>query len=134
MKERSMNAATHPSIVRRSVNAVLVTGAILLVAAVQTGLGQTLGLGDRPAFWLLFVIGLTMCTRGPLGRGARYGWGNLRHLIGYSLGAAALLLGAAVLFDFSLPGVASARAAVLALALVMVIKAGAARLYPHDRI
>lgn len=72
-----------------------------------------------------------MCARGPLGKGARYGWTNWRHILGYLLGTAAFLIGAALLFDFSLPLVANDRAAVLALGLVMAVAVVIGRLYPH---
>ena len=126
-----MNTTTQPTTTRRPGHAVLVAIAILLVAAVETGFNRIVGLGDQLAFWLLFLIGLTMCVRGPLGQGERFGWANPRHLIGYVLGSAALLIGAAALFDFSLPAIGSDRVAVLGLGLVMGIKAGVARLYPR---
>lgn len=126
-----MKATTFSATARHATNAIFIASAILLVAAVETGVSQTVGLGDRVAFWLLFLVGITLCARGPLGQGTRYGWRNARHMVGYILGLAALLLGAAVLFDFSLPGSGSDRAAVLALGLVMAIKAAIARLYPR---
>lgn len=110
---------------------ILIAAAILLVAAVETGAGPALGIGNRLAFWLLFLVGMTMCARGPLGCGHRYGWSNWRHLLGYLLGAVALLLGAAVFFDFSLPAIANDRTAVLVLGLVMAIKIAVGRLYPQ---
>lgn len=124
----SINQSTFTS---RLFDALLVAVAILLVAAVETGAGPTLGLDNRLAFWLLFLAGLTMCALGPLGQGARCGWSNWRHLLGYLLGVVALLIGAAVFFDFSLPAIANDRAAVLALGVVIAVKVAIARLYPR---
>lgn len=126
-----MNSINHASSTPRLLSAFLVALAILLVAAVETGAGPALGLGNRLAFWLLFFVGFTMCALGPLSKGARYGWANWRHLLGYVLGAIALLIGAALLFDFSLPLIANARATVLALGLVMAAKVAVGRLYPR---
>lgn len=126
-----MNNINQPTATFHLPGAILVAVAILLVAAVETGAGPALGLDNRLAFWLLFLVGLTMCARGPLGHGARYGWANWRHLLGYVLGAAALLIGAAMLFDFSLPAIGNDQAAVLALGLVMAVKVTIAYLYPR---
>lgn len=126
-----MNNIKEFTTTHRLLSAFLVAAAILLVAAVETGAGPALGLGNRLAFWLLFLVGMTMCARGPLGHGQRYGWTNWRHLLGYLLGAIALLIGAALLFDFPLPAIANDHTAVLALGPLMALKVAIARLYPH---
>ncbi|HSM56967.1 MAG TPA: hypothetical protein VK879_12520 [Candidatus Sulfomarinibacteraceae bacterium] len=72
-----------------------------------------------------------MCARGPLGQGAELGWWNPGHIAGYVLGGLALVLGMAVLFDWSLPLINSPRAAVLVLGLLMVAKMLTALLYPR---
>ena len=126
-----MNTVTPSAATFGLVNIVLGAGSALLVAGVWTGLSENLGLGARAAFWILFFVGLTMCALGPLGQGQTVGWWNARHIAGYILGGAALLLGAAVLFDFSLPLVNNPRAAVLALGLLMAAKVVIALLYPR---
>lgn len=110
--------------------AILGVAAALLVVGVLANVSQSIGIGDRVAFWVLFVVGMTMCAMGPLGHGASYGWWNARHIVGYILGAIILLLGAAVLFNVPVPGIASDRPAILALAGLMVVKVGVAALYP----
>lgn len=126
-----MNTITPSTTAFGLVNIVLGAGSALLVLSVWTGFSENLGLGARAAFWILFLVGMTMCALGPLGQGAVVGWGNPRHIAGYILGGAALLLGAAVLFDFSLPLVNNPRTAVLALGLLMAVKVVIALLYPR---
>lgn len=127
-----MNTTTRAGAGRPLASTVLATAALLICIAVLSGLNQNVNLSNRHAFWLLFLIGLALCGLGPLGEGERVGWWNPRHLLGYLLGAFALLLGAAMYFDFTLPGIHTTRAAVLALALLVVIKMGVACLYPRD--
>lgn len=116
---------------KNSTIAVLGVAAALLVVGVLANVSQSIGIGDRVAFWVLFAVGLTMCAMGPLGHGASYGWWNIRHIVGYILGAIILLLGAAVLFNVAVPGIASDRTAMMALAGLMVVKVGVAALYPR---
>lgn len=127
-----MNATTHAGAGRPVTNTILAIAALLVYGAVLSGLNETLNLSQRHAFWLLFLMGMALCGLGPLGEGERFGWWNPRHLLGYLLGAVALLLGAAMLFDFALPGIDTPRTAVLALGLLMATKMGVARLYPRD--
>lgn len=126
-----MNTITPSTTAFGLVNAVLGAGSALLVVGVWTGFNQNLGLGERAAFWILFLVGMTMCALGPLGQGAAVGWWNVRHIAGYLLGVLALILAASVLFEFSLPLIGSARAAVLALGLLMALKVLIALLYPR---
>lgn len=126
-----MNTITSSSASFGLVNIALGAGSALLVLGVWTGFSENLGLGARPAFWILFLVGMTMCALGPLGQGATVGWWNPRHIAGYILGGAALVVGAAVLFDLSLPLINSPRAAVFALGLLMTVKVVIAFLYPR---
>ncbi len=59
-------------------------------------------LSDRLAFLVLVMVGLTLCSLSPLGEGALYGWWNPRHILGYLLGAGALLFSLAVLLNLPL--------------------------------
>jgi hypothetical protein len=103
--------------------------AALILIAVLTGLNERLGVADTAAFWAMFLVGVLLCTGGPLGHGATFGWFNPLHVAGYALGVLLLLLGAAVLFDFTIPGIADAQAAVVALAAGMLVKGLLALLY-----
>lgn len=125
-----MNTVTHATSTPSLVNITLGIISAFLVVAVLTGFNRSFGLGARGAFWVLFVIGVTMCALGPLGQGAVLGWWNPRHIIGYILGGVALLLGAAMLFNVSLPLLDSPRLAVLALGVLMAAKIVVAFLYP----
>lgn len=105
--------------------------ALALVASVLIGLNRALGVSDLAAFFVLVLIGLTLCALGKLGEGAMYGWANWRHLAGYLFGGMALLLAAAVLLGWTIPFIASAQAAVLALAAIMFAKTAVAHTYPR---
>lgn len=126
-----MNATTRAGTGRPIANMILTITALFIYGAVLSSLNQTLNLSNRHAFWLLFVIGVALCGLGPLGQGEHFGWWNLRHLLGYLFGILALLLGAAVLFDFALLGIQTPRTAVLALGLLMAVKMGVACFYPR---
>ena len=125
-----MRTTNDISTAQRLTSGVFLAVAILLVAAVETGINRELGVGERLVFWLLFLVGIAMCARGPLAKGDYYGWGNPRHLLGYLLGGVALVLSAAILQGFPLPLISSDGSFVLALGVVMGIKVAIARLYP----
>ncbi len=103
--------------------------AVLLVAGVLTQ--NPFGISDRTAFIALGALGFTMCALGKLGQGDIYGWWNLRHILGYVLGAVALYLLAAVLFHWQLPWIASEREAILALSALIAVKIVIALTYPR---
>ncbi len=102
---------------------------VLLVAAVLTNVTLQFGIGDRLAFVSLVVLGLSMCGTGKLGLGVVYGWANPLHLIGYVLGTISLVLAVFVLFGWPIPLIATERAAIVALAVLMLLKVGVAQLY-----
>jgi hypothetical protein len=103
--------------------------AVLLVAGILAH--NSFGLSDRTAFFVLAALGFTMCALGKLGQGGRYGWWNLRHILGYMLGAAALLLTTAEFFHWQILWISSEREAILALAALMAVKIGIAATYPR---
>jgi hypothetical protein len=110
-------------------HAVLAAAAALIFIAVLVGINERLGIGDTFAFWALFAAGMLLCARGPLGRGAVYGWWNSLHIAGYGLGVVIMLLGLAQLFDIALPGISSAQGSVLVLGLLMILKGALAMFY-----
>jgi hypothetical protein len=111
--------------------ALLGLAAALLVAGVLLGAVAEIGMTARTAFFVLVLLGFAMCMLGPLGRGQVYGWWNSRHLAGYLIGSAALLLTAAVLFHLPIPGIPDEQAAILVLATLMLIKVLIAAFYPQ---
>lgn len=126
-----MNAVQTQNVTRSGRLISLQLLAALLVAAVLTGFALRLGISDRAAFFALVVIGMALCGMGKLGKGDLYGWWNVRHLLGYALGGPALFLAAAVLFGWQVPGIASERAALVALAVLMLVKTAISWTYPR---
>jgi hypothetical protein len=101
---------------------VLAAGVVFMVLTgrdvpiVGNGAGALLALG---------LIGITMCTLGGIGTvQGTLGWTHPLTIIGSILGVAALLVVALPLFGAHLPLVADTRSAVLALAIIMLVKVG----------
>jgi len=105
----------------------LVLGALgllgaLLVSAVLTGKPIPLIARDRGAFFVLLAIGVVMCALGPL-RSIRPGqWARPMNVVAAVLGGLALLLGLAVLTGRRIPLIPGDRAAVIALAVLVLSK------------
>lgn len=110
---------------------LLGAAAALLILGVLTGQAAAFGLSDRTAFWVITVIGFTMCAFSPLGKGTLYGWTNPLHLAGYVLGGLALLLMVAVLTGKPLPEWLAVHSGVPALGALMAIKVLIAAFYPR---
>ena len=86
------------------------------VPIVGNGAGALLALG---------IIGISMCTMSGIGSvQGTLGWTHPLTIIGSILGVAALLVVALPLLGVQLPLVADTRSAVLALAVIMLIKVG----------
>ena len=101
---------------------VLAAGLVFMVLTgrdvpiVGNGAGALLALG---------LIGLAMCTLGGIGTvQSTLGWTHPLTIIGSILGVAAVLVVALPLFSVRLPLVADTRSAVLALAVIMLVKVG----------
>jgi hypothetical protein len=103
--------------------------ALLLVIATVLGLNERFGVGDSTMFWALFLVGMTICAIGPLGRGATYGWWNPLHIAGYVLGTILLLLGAAVFFDIGPTWLATPQTTIFILAALIAVKGVLAMFY-----
>jgi hypothetical protein len=101
---------------------VLGVVAAVLVMATLTGRSLPLVSGERAAFFALVIIGLVMCTLG-MGRSiANYGWTSPINLIGVLLGVGILLLALAELVGWKVPLVPTEREALIAVALIGVVK------------
>ena len=86
------------------------------VPIVGNGTGALLALG---------IIGIAMCSLGGIGPiQSQLGWTHPLTIIGSILGVLALLVVALPLFGARLPLVADTRSAVLALAVIMLVKVG----------
>ncbi len=86
------------------------------VPIVGNGAGALLALG---------VIGIVMCTMSGIGSvQGTLGWTHPLTIIGSILGVAALLVVALPLFGVKLPLIPDIRSAVLALAVIMLVKVG----------
>jgi len=99
---------------------LLATGLVFLVLTgrdvpiVGRGAGALLALG---------IIGIAMCTLGGIGpTQSVLGWMHPLTIIGSILGVLALLVVALPLFGVQLPLIADTRSAVLALAVIMLVK------------
>jgi hypothetical protein len=78
---------------------------------------------DRAAVFALVIIGFAMCVTGGSGRAiGAYGITHPITITGAALGILALLVTASVLFGFRLPLIADDRAAVYAIATIIVVK------------
>jgi hypothetical protein len=86
------------------------------VPIVGSGAGALLALG---------IIGVAMCSLGGIGpTQSALGWTHPLTIIGSILGLLALLVVALPLLGVQLPLIADARSAVLALAIIMLVKVG----------
>ena len=103
----------------------IATGILGVLAAglvVATLLGVPLPLlgSDRAVLIVLAVLGMAMCGLGmQLGV---YGWTHPANLVGIVLGVLALVLIVLTLFGVRLPSIATDRAAIFALAGIMIAK------------
>jgi len=96
-----------------------------LVFMVLTGRDVPIVGNEAGALLALGLIGIAMCTLGGIGTTqSTLGWTHPLTIIGSILGVAALLVVALPLFGVRLPLVADIRSAVLALAVIMLVKVG----------
>jgi uncharacterized membrane protein required for colicin V production len=101
---------------------VLATGVVFMILTgrdvpiVGSGAGALLTLG---------IIGIVMCTLGGIGSvQGTLGWTHPLTIIGSILGVAALLVVVLPLLSVQLPLIPDIRSAVLALAVIMLVKVG----------
>ncbi len=102
---------------------VLGLAAALLIGAVLTGRQWPL-IGDaRVALALLLVLGMATCGSGGIGPAiAEARWTAPLALISIALGVVILAVGALALFGIALPGIADARQAFVAIAILSAVK------------
>jgi hypothetical protein len=103
-------------------SAVLGVLAALLVLATLTGRNVPFIASDRAALVVLLVLGMAMCARG-IGRVAALGgWAHPLSILGYLVGILILAIAAASLIGKPLPLISTVRQAILAIAVLSVIK------------
>jgi hypothetical protein len=122
---RTMTTNTVTSPANGIITLVLGLLAAALVFMVLTGRDVPIVGNGAGALLALGLIGLAMCTLGGIGTvQGTLGWTHPLTIIGSILGVAALLVVALPLFGVDLPLIADTRSAVLALAVIMLVKAG----------
>lgn len=99
-----------------------------LALATLAGVNLPLLLNERTAFYALAAAGFLACSLGMAKISMQQGWTNPITLAGMILGTLAILLVAAVYFGFSLPFVASDRAALIVLTAIIGVKVALALL------
>lgn len=104
--------------------------AILLVAAVISGLKIPFISNEKVAMIALLVIGMAVCSTG-IGRVASVnGWAHPVSIAGYVNGALILMIGAAALLGKSLPFIPDGRVALIVVLLLMIDKYVLTRIHP----
>jgi hypothetical protein len=99
--------------------------AAVLVFMVLTGRDVPIVGNGAGALLALGVIGIVMCTMSGIGSvQGTLGWTHPLTILGSILGVAALLVVVLPLLGVQLPLVADTRSAVLALAVIMLVKVG----------
>jgi hypothetical protein len=108
MKTMSQTSALNPS--------VLILAALAAVIVFVTLRGSALPLFSnlKVNLAILLVLGMAICAQGGIGRVAAAGqWAHPLAILGYLLGAAILILAAAVFFNVKLPLITSQQQAVV---------------------
>jgi hypothetical protein len=109
-----MKTISQPSVINPS---IIVLGVLAAAVTFLAWRGTSLPLLSNPK------ISLAICAQGGIGRVAAAGqWTHPLSIFGYLLGAAILLLAAAVFFDIALPFVASQQQALILIAALMAAK------------
>jgi hypothetical protein len=125
MEANTMATNTATSSANGIITLVLGLLAVGLVFMVLTGRDVPIVGNGAGALLALGVIGIVMCTLSGIGTAqSTLGWTHPLTIIGSILGIAALLVVTLPLFGVQLPLIADTRSAVLALAVIMLIKVG----------
>jgi hypothetical protein len=120
-----MATNTATSSVNGSITLALGLLAAALVFMVLTGRDVPIVGNGAGALLALGLIGIAMCSLSGIGSvQGTLGWAHPLTIIGSILGVAALLVVALPLFGVHLPMMPDTRSAVLALAVIMLIKVG----------
>jgi hypothetical protein len=122
---RTMTTNTVTSSTNGIITLVLGLLAAGLVFLILTGRDVPIVGNGAGALVALGIIGIAMCTLGGIGTAqSTLGWTHPLTIIGSILGVAALLVIVLPLLGVQLPLIADTRSAVLALAIIMLVKVG----------
>jgi hypothetical protein len=117
-----MKSISQPSVINPS---IIVLGVLAVVVAFVSWRGTSLPLLSNPKISLAIVLllGMAICAQGGIGRVAAAGrWTHPLSIFGYLLGAAILLLAAAVFFKIELPFIASPQQGLVVIVALMAAK------------
>ena len=117
MKTMSQTSALNPS--------VLILAALAAVIVFVTLQGSALPLFSnlKVNLAILLVLGMAICAQGGIGRVAAAGqWAHPLAILAYFIGAAILILAAAVFFNVKLPLISSQQQAVVIIVALMGAK------------
>jgi hypothetical protein len=117
-----MKSISQPSVINPS---IIVLGVLAVVVAFVSWRGTSLPLLSNPKISLAIVLllGMAICAQGGIGRVAAAGrWTHPLSIFGYLLGAAILLLAAAVFFNIELPFIASPQQGLVVIVALMAAK------------
>ena len=106
---------------------VAVLGLVAAAVVVFTLSGRPLPLiaDDRAALIALGIVGLVMCTLGGVGKvQSALGWAHPITIVGSVFGVVAMAIVGLSLLNVKLPAITTDRSAIIALAIVMLVKAG----------
>jgi hypothetical protein len=117
-----MKTISQPAIITPSILLLaLLAAAVVYIGT--TGKKVPLLSNVRIDIILLVIIGMTICTQGGIGRIAATGqWSHPLSIIGYILGGLILLITLAVFVGWKLPWIQNDQQALMAIALLAVVK------------
>jgi hypothetical protein len=120
--EHRMKTHSQPAVISPSILLLAVAAAAVAFLAWQ-GISLPLLSNPKISLVIVLVLGMAICAQGGIGRVAAAGqWTHPLAIIGYILGAAILLLAAAVFFGVALPFVAGPQQAVAVIAALIGAK------------
>ena len=117
-----MKTVAQPAVITPSILGLALLFAVVAFIGV-TGKKAPLLSNVRLDIVLLVLIGMAICTQGGIGRIAATGqWSHPLAIVGYILGGLILLIALAVFAGWKLPYIQSEQQALLAIAILAVLK------------
>jgi len=117
-----MKAISQPAVIAPTIIGLALLAAVVVFIGV-TGKKVPLLSNSRVDIILLVIIGMAMCTQGGIGRVAATGeWTHPLSILAYVLGGLILLITLAVFAGWKLPYIHTDQQALLAIAILVVLK------------